>query len=165
MIVSAYPLAKETEQNIDDRALDIISEIRNIRNSKGLSPKLSFELIVKTGHEDNYKIWESIIRKMGNVSAISYNVPKPEKYLSSLIGTDEIFIPFAEEIDEEAERRKMQEELIYLEGFLKSVDAKLDNERFVSNAKPDVIEKERQKRADALEKIEKLRKSLAQNTN
>ena len=67
--------------------------------------------------------------------------------------------------DEAAEMKKMQEELTYLEGFLKSVDAKLNNDRFVANAKPDVIEKEKQKRADALEKIEKLKQSLTQNNN
>ncbi len=59
----------------------------------------------------------------------------------------------------------MQEELQYLEGFLKSVDAKLNNEKFVSNAKPEVIEKEKQKRADAIEKMDKLRKGLGQHNN
>jgi valyl-tRNA synthetase len=165
LIVTAFPIAMEIGVRTDDKALEIISELRNIRNSKGISPKVSFDLIVKTEQEGIYKIWESIIRKLANVSNITYNGAKPEKYLSSLIGTDEIFIPYAEEIDEEGERRKMQEELIYLEGFLKSVDAKLNNERFVANAKPDILEKEKQKRSDAMEKIEKLRKSLTQNTN
>jgi valyl-tRNA synthetase len=163
LIVSAYPKAAVIEKSIDDNALAVISEIRNIRNSKGLSPKIAFELIVKTSHEENYKKWESILLKLANVSSITYNGSKPEKCLMTLIGTDEIYIPFAESIDEVEEQKKMQEEIQYLEGFLKSVDAKLNNERFVTNAKPDVIEKERQKRADAMEKIEKLKKRLGQN--
>jgi valyl-tRNA synthetase len=165
MIVHAYPKMAESIATIDDRALQIITEIRNIRNNKGLSPKVAFDVIIKTEQEGIYKAWETTIGKLANVSAILYNAAKPEKCLTTLIGTDEIFIPFAEAIDEAAEMKKMQEELTYLEGFLKSVDAKLNNDRFVSNAKPDVIEKEKQKRADALEKIEKLKHSLTQNNN
>ena len=67
-----------------------------------------------------------------------------------------MFIPFEEEIDEAAEQMKVEDEIAYLKGFLKSVDAKLSNEKFVANAKPDVIEKEHQKKADAEEKIKKL---------
>ena len=96
------------------------------------------------------------------MSKITYNTGKPAKSLGGLIGTDEFFVPFEEEIDEAAERKKMEEELVYLEGFLKSVDAKLGNERFVANAKPDVIEKERQKKADAEEKMKKIRSAMGQ---
>jgi valyl-tRNA synthetase len=93
---------------------------------------------------------------LANINSISYNEAKPEKCLSALAGKDELFIPFEEAIDEAAEQKKVEEEIAYLKGFLKSVDAKLSNEKFVSNAKPDVIEKERQKKADAEEKIKKL---------
>lgn len=165
MIVSSYPAVQTVQTMVDDRALQIITEIRNIRNNKGLSPKITFELIVKTGTEQHYQMWENIIRKLANVTLISYNSAKPDKCISTLIGTDEIYIPFAEAVDEAEEQKKMQEELQYLEGFLKSVDAKLNNEKFVSNAKPEVIEKERQKRADAVEKMDKLRKGLGQHNN
>ena len=76
--------------------------------------------------------------------------------MSALAGKDELFIPFEEAIDEAAEQKNVEEEIAYLKGFLNSVDAKLSNEKFVANAKPDVIEKERQKKADAEEKIKKL---------
>jgi valyl-tRNA synthetase len=64
------------------------------------------------------------------------------------------------QVDETAEREKMEKEIVYLEGFMKSVDAKLSNEKFVANAKPDLVEKERQKKADAAAKIAVLKKSL-----
>ena len=156
LIVSDYPKATAVEFDIKDNALVLISEIRNIRNSKGLSPKLGFDLIVNTSDVDAYKAWEGIISKLANITSINYNVDKPEKCLSALAGKDELFIPFEEAIDEAAEQKKVEEEIAYLKGFLKSVDAKLSNEKFVANAKPEVIEKERQKKADAEEKIKKL---------
>lgn len=157
LIVSAYPEYKPVTEVINDNALAVISEIRNIRNSKGLSPKMSLDLIISTADESQYRAWEFIIRKLANTGSITYNAPRPEKCISSLAGKDEIFIPFEEAIDEEAEKQKNASEIAYLEGFLKSVEAKLSNERFVANAKPDVIEKERQKKADAEEKIRKLK--------
>ena len=157
LIVSEYPKASAfSGSDIKDSALVLISEIRNIRNSKGLSPKLAFDLIVNTNDVEAYQAWEGIINKLANVQSIRYNEAKPEKCLSALAGKDELFIPFEEAIDEEAERKKVEEEIVYLKGFLESVDRKLSNEKFVANAKPDVIEKERQKKADAEEKIKKL---------
>ena len=157
LIVSEYPKATEQVHMVPDNALQVISEIRNIRNAKGLSPKQSFELIIRTSNAAVYAGWEDMMRKLANVSSISFNAEKPEKYLSSLAGTDELYIPFAEAIDEAAERKKTEEEIAYLQGFLKSVEAKLSNEKFVANAKPELVEKERQKKADAEEKIRKLR--------
>lgn len=160
MIVAAFPKASEIVNPVDDRALGIIAEIRNLRNSKGLSPKIEFEAIIKTSNQSSYQPWENIIGKLANVSTVSYNTAKPDKCLSALNGTDELYIPFAEAVDEAAERKKIEEEIVYLQGFLKSVDAKLGNEKFVANAKPEVIEKERQKKADAEEKIKKLQQGL-----
>ena len=155
LIVSEYPKFKEAKLIIDN-ALSVITEIRNLRNSKGLSPKMELELIISTKSEVFYKPWEGIIRKLANVGVIQYNAAKPEKCLSSLAGNDEIYIPYEEAIDEAAEAKRVAEEIGYLQGFLKSVEAKLGNEKFVSNAKPEVIEKERQKKADAEEKLRKL---------
>ncbi len=156
MILCEYPKAGVPYTIINDQALQIVSELRNMRNAKGLSPKQAFNVVVQTPNQDTYKVWEFIIAKLANVDGFNYNVQKPDKCLSALIGTDELFVPFAEQIDEAAEKKKIEEEIAYLQGFLKSVDAKLSNEKFVANAKPEVIEKERQKKADAEEKIKKL---------
>ncbi len=157
LIVSPYPSRGIVGEMASENALALISEIRNIRNSKGLSPKVSLDLIICTEDEAQYQSWELIIRKLANTGTITYNAARPEKCISSLAVKDEIFIPFEEAIDEEAEKQKNASEIAYLEGFLKSVEAKLSNERFVANAKPEVIEKERQKKADAEEKLRKLR--------
>lgn len=156
LVVTEFPKLNKSFNTINDQALSIVSELRNMRNSKGLSPKQAFDVMIVTDNENAYKPWESILRKLACIDNISYNVAKPEKYLNALIGKDEIFVPFAEQIDEEAEKKRQEEELNYLKGFLKSVEAKLNNEKFMANAKPDVIEKERQKKADAEEKIKKL---------
>lgn len=156
LIVTEFPKANVLYETINEQALSIITEIRNMRNSKGLSPKHEFDMVLRTADSSIYVQWESIIRKLANVVNISYNADKPEKCLNALIGKDELFVPYAEQIDEAEEQKKIEEELIYLKGFLKSVDAKLTNEKFMANAKPDVIEKEKQKKADAEEKIRKL---------
>ena len=73
---------------------------------------------------------------------------------------DEFFIVLNENIDLEAEKERLTKELEYLQGFLKSVDAKLSNERFVQNAKPEIVESERKKQADAETKIASLKESI-----
>ncbi len=153
LVISAFPKAESKVIGIDDKALTIISEIRNIRNSKGISPKIALKLIIKTENAESYKAWESIICKMVNVSSIHYNIAKPLQCISSLAGTDELYIPYEEALNVEEDLKKKAEELAYIQGFLKSVDAKLNNEKFVANAKPEVIANERQKKADAEEKI------------
>jgi valyl-tRNA synthetase len=76
------------------------------------------------------------------------------------VGSDEFFIPLEENIDVDAERERLNTELTYLQGFLKSVEAKLNNERFVQNAKPEIIQNERNKKADADAKIRIILESL-----
>ena len=78
-----------------------------------------------------------------------------------MIGTNEYAVPLANLIDAKEEVAKMETEIAYLEGFLVSVMNKLNNERFVSNAKPEVVEAERKKKADAETKIRSLKESIA----
>jgi len=77
------------------------------------------------------------------------------------VDTDEVYAFLNLQIDVEAEKAKIYKEIEYLEGFMKSVDTKLSNEKFMANAKPDLVEKERQKKADAVAKIQVLKGSLA----
>jgi len=98
---------------------------------------------------------------MCNLSNISYVSEKIESTVSFRVKTNEYFIPLLESIDSEVEKKKLEEELKYTEGFLRSVQGKLKNERFVSNAPEQVIAVERKKEAEALAKIETLRASIA----
>lgn len=155
-----YPTVKNVLSLDLSRAMECISQIRNLRNSKGLSPKEAFEISIKANDEAHYKPFEYLIKKLANVSAITFVKEKVEKAQLIPVNTDEVFVILNIEVDAEAEKEKISKEIEYLQGFLKSVEAKLSNEKFVANAKPELVEKERQKKADAEAKIEVLRSSL-----
>jgi valyl-tRNA synthetase len=97
---------------------------------------------------------------MGNIDAFSYVDKQVEGALSFRVKSNEYFIPIAGSIDVEAEIEKLEEELKYNEGFLKSVEKKLSNERFVNNAPEKVVAIEKAKKADAEAKIEAIKASL-----
>lgn len=141
-------------------AFEVIQNVRNLRNSKGLSPKEALELQVRTSRKPVYEAWENIISKLANLSSLNFVSDKPEGS-SFVIEGDECAVPMAGNIDVEAERENLQKELDYTRGFLASVDKKLSNERFVNGAPEKVIDMERKKKADAEAKIKSLEESLA----
>ena len=131
----------------------VITEIRNTRNSKQISPKESLTLSVKANSGIDYGKYKTVINKLGNISDFSIVSEKVADASSFLVSKDEFYIPLADNIDPVAEREKLNKEMEYLQGFLKSVDAKLNNERFMQNAKPEIIENELRKKADAEAKL------------
>ncbi|RZA03559.1 MAG: valine--tRNA ligase [Sphingobacteriaceae bacterium] len=139
----------------------VITQIRNIRNNKQISPKEALSLSVKANSSVNYQQYELVIKKLANLNGFDLVDDKVNGAISFLVATDEFFVPFAENIDPQAEAERLQKEKEYLLGFLKSVNAKLLNERFMANAKPEVIEVEQRKKADAEAKLKILEKSLA----
>ena len=104
---------------------------------------------------------QSVILKMANLSAFSSQAAKPDGTHCFMVKGVEYFIPFGELVDVEAEKEKITAEIDYLKGFLQSVQNKLKNERFVGSAPPQVIENERNKEKDALQKMELLEQRLA----
>lgn len=136
---------------------EIISSIRNFRSEKGLSPKESLTLIVKSSDKlENI----ATIKKLANISQIKDQLNENEPSYTFLVGKLELAIPFTQTIDTEAEKAKILEDIAYLEGFLKSVNAKLSNEKFVNGAPQKVVEMERKKQSDTLEKLTILKESL-----
>ena len=136
---------------------EIISSIRNFRSEKGLSPKESLTLIVKSSDKlENI----ATIKKLANISQIKDQLNENEPSYTFLVGKLEFAIPFTQKIDTEAEKTKILEDIAYLEGFLKSVNAKLSNEKFVNGAPQKVVEMERKKQSDTLEKLTILKESL-----
>jgi valyl-tRNA synthetase len=131
----------------------ILSQIRNIRNTKNISPKESLELFYKTNSGVDYHQYQPIIAKLGNISQFILTDDKVAGAVNFLASTDEFFIPLSQNLDPVAECAKLEKEKEYLLGFLRSVNAKLSNERFMSNAKPEVIEIEQRKKADAEAKL------------
>ncbi|SMO75985.1 valyl-tRNA synthetase [Solitalea koreensis] len=143
-----------------DAVLSIISNVRNIRNSKQISPKEALPLAIKSNADIHYQAYTNLISKLANTPEIAF-VNDKTTGVGFMVGTDEFFVDLGSNIDVDAERERITKELDYLKGFLKSVDAKLSNERFVSNAKPEIIQNERNKKADAESKIKALEDSLA----
>ena len=143
-----------------DFAAEVIAGIRTIRKQKNIPMKEYLELSV-LNEGQILENWDVIIKKLTNVSEITYVNEAVEGALSFRVKSNEYFIPISGAIDVDAEIKKIQEELKYTKGFLLSVQKKLSNERFVSNAPEQVIAIERNKQSDAEAKIETLEKSLA----
>jgi valyl-tRNA synthetase len=138
----------------------VVTQIRNVRNSKQISPKETLQLVVKSSNNINYSTYGSIISKLGNVTELTTVEDKISGAISFMVNTDEFFIPMEETIDPAVECERLKKEKEYLDGFLRSVNAKLSNERFMSNAKPDIIDNELKKRADAEAKLKIIEENL-----
>lgn len=138
---------------------EAVTMIRNLRSAKGLSPRVELPLAIRTEQPDRFRPLEGLFNKLANVVDIQY---VNEKVAGSpfLIKSDEFFVTIAGEVDEEAELAEAQKELDYLNGFRESIQKKLSNEKFVANAKADVVDRERQKLADAEAKIKALEERL-----
>ncbi|NNK18323.1 MAG: valine--tRNA ligase [Maribacter sp.] len=163
LVVSSWPKINEAKSYLIPQfefAAEVISGIRTIRKEKNIPMKESLELSV-LNTKKNAKDWDVVIKKLANVSSISYIDTAIEGALTFRVGSNEYFIPISGAVDIEVEIKKIQEELQYTKGFLQSVQKKLSNERFVDNAPEKVIAIERKKQADAEEKILTLEKSLA----
>jgi len=163
LIVSEWPKAQPFDEKIIknfDFASEVISGIRTIRKEKNISFKDTIELSV-LNNDNASKDFDAVISKLGNISELNYITEKLDGALTFRAKSNEYFIPIAGAINVEEEIAKLTEELKYTEGFLKSVQGKLKNERFVNGAPEKVVALEKQKEADALAKIETLKASLA----
>jgi valyl-tRNA synthetase len=163
LIVSKYPDVKSIDQTIlkdFEIVAEVISGIRTVRKNKNISFKDTIEFSV-FNNENVSSRFDSVIKKLGNISELNYVTEKVDAALSFRVRSNEYFIPMTGTIDVEAEIKKLNEELSYIQGFLKSVQKKLSNDRFVNNAPDTVIISERKKEADALAKIETINDSLA----
>lgn len=163
LIVGEWPTAKpfNTQLIADfDFATEVISGIRTIRKDKNIPFRDAIELRVMN-NENATTHFDSVIQKLGNVSTLEYVSDKVEGALSYRVKSNEYFIPITGAIDVEAEIAKLTEELNYTKGFLRSVQGKLSNEKFVAGAPEQVIANERKKEADALAKIAMIEQSLA----
>ena len=163
LIVAQYPkLEAFNEKLISDFEVvkEVVSGIRTIRKDKNISFKDSIELSV-INNENLSNQFNSVIAKLGNISKMESVTDSVDGALSFRVQSNEYFIPISGAVNIDEEIKKINAELTYTEGFLKSVQSKLSNERFVNNAPEQVLQNERNKEADALAKIETLKSSLA----
>ncbi len=162
LIISKWPESKPINEVLISEfefASEVISGIRNIRKQKNIPFKnaIGFSVI---NNEKARNTFDAIIKKLGNLESIDYTKETIEGALTFRVKSNEYFVPIQGSIDVDAEIKKLTEELNYTEGFLKSVQKKLANERFVAGAPPQVVAGEKKKEADALAKMETLKTSL-----
>jgi valyl-tRNA synthetase len=163
LIVSTWPQIKPfNAQLITDfeNTIEVISGIRTIRKDKNIPFKDTIELrIVNSDKASTY--FDSVVTKLGNITSLEYVSDKVDGALSFRVKSNEYFIPITGNINVEEEIAKLTTELVYTQGFLKSVQSKLANEKFVAGAPEKVLANERQKEADALAKIATIEQSIA----
>ncbi len=162
LIISTWPEFKSINETLIaefDFASEVISGVRNIRKQKNIPFKDAIEFSV-LNNENTSTHFDEVIVKLCNLKTINYVAAAVEGALSYRVKSNEYFVPMEGAIDVEAEIEKLTEELNYTEGFLKSVQKKLSNERFVAGAPEQVVANEKKKEADALAKIETIKASL-----
>jgi len=163
LIIAKWPAQKEVNSALIqefDFTAEVISSIRSIRKEKNIAFKDTIDFSV-LNNEKIKTSFDSVITKLGNLNEVNYVSQPVDGALTFRVKSNEYFIPVAGAINVEEELKKLSEELSYTEGFLKSVQKKLSNERFVSNAPEQVVAIEKKKESDALAKIETLKASLA----
>ena len=162
IIVASWPETGKVDEtlinNFKDTA-EIISSIRNIRKQNNIANKIEIELgIVKSSN--HHEQMDPVLVKMGNVKGLSYIADELANSFSFIVNNSSYYIPFGDTVDIEGEIAKVKEELAYTKGFMKSVQKKLGNERFVNSAPEKVVNIEKKKLADAQEKIKILEEKI-----
>ena len=165
LIVSQWPQAGAYDKGIIETAttaFEIVTNIRNLRNSNNLSPKESLELQILTKVKESIERAAPAIQKMANLSELTFINSKPDNCMHFVLQSGEFFIPIIGEINVGNQLEELEKELAYNKGFLASILKKLQNEKFVNGAPEKVVEMERKKQADAEAKIQALEERLAQ---
>ncbi|HQF11790.1 MAG TPA: valine--tRNA ligase [Paludibacteraceae bacterium] len=160
IMMQPLPQPENFDENIIkefETVKEIVAGIRSVRLQKNIPNKEVLKLLVNGKDNTNFY---SVVKKLGNIKSIEKTAEKAPGSVSYMVGTTEYIIPTGNKVDIASEIKKLEEELAYLEGFLASVMKKLNNEKFVANAQPQVVENERKKKADAESKIASLRESI-----
>ncbi len=164
IIVAPYP----NERNFDvskiatgEKMKTFIANVRDVRNRNGLSPKQTLDVYVQTKDKVFYEVCNDILLKISNINPINYTDTNIENAITNLVDKDKVFIVTGIEINTDEEKEKLKKEILYYEGFITSIEKKLNNERFVQNAKPEIVEIERQKLKDGQTKLQAFKESLS----
>ncbi|MDZ7715423.1 MAG: class I tRNA ligase family protein [Balneolaceae bacterium] len=172
MIVTGWPKFEETNIAEKDTELfasiqNMISAIRNIRAEFNVGTKTEIDLMIKAKNDDiaealNANKW--IFRKLQNIGSfeVDTDLTKPSTSASAVVAGSELFIPLEGVINLDKEKDRIESEIERLEGFLKSINKKLDNEQFVQNAPDDVVQREHDKKEDTETSLEKLNEILSE---
>ena len=163
---AAWPSAGKVHNGIlkeSTDAFDLITQVRSIRSSKGLSPKESLVLVTQDG-KAHFPFFANVIGKLANVQLTPLG-EAPRQGYTFLVGKLECTIPLEGKVDAASAKAEILREIDYHKGFLAAVEKKLTNEKFVSGAPANVLELERKKKADAESKIRLLEENLLRLTS
>ena len=161
LVVSSWPTETKLDEavlSIFSHTMEMVTSIRAIRKQKNISMKVPMQLLETSFQMDYYK---AVISKLANIESCEVVKDLPEQVLSFRVGTAAYYLPFSVENPEE-ELAKLNQDLDYQKGFLAGVQKKLSNTRFVDHAPAQVVEIERKKEKDALEKIKHIEQQIAQ---
>ena len=140
---------------------EVITALRDVRVKNQIKPKEPIRLSIETADEASYKRIALILQKQINAESVDYVAAAVAGTISTVVQKDKFYIATEQAIDTSSQKEQLLKDLDYLKGFLVSVEKKLGNERFVQNAKPEVVDVERKKKADAEAKIKAIEESLA----
>lgn len=163
LMVRQAPTLKVSDNSIlneGNQLKELITAIRDAKNKNQLSPKEVVELYIETTTPDMYASISSVLRKQTMASEVLLNKTTDKKAIQIVTGNEKIAMVCESIVDSGRQKEQLEKDLEYQRGFLASVEKKLSNERFVNNAKPEVVALERKKQADAIEKIRTLEESL-----
>ncbi len=170
LLVTEWPKVDESLMSKDDIQTfavlqEMVSSLRNIRSEVNVSPKEELSVFINTKDESTAQSILAnriVLEKLESISSLEVGtrVEKPKVYSSSMVDGNEIYVPLEGLVDFEKERERIQKEIDRLEGFLKGINGKLNNAGFVNNAPEAVVEKEKKKKADTEESLEKLKDQL-----
>ncbi len=135
---------------------ELISGVRNYRQSKGISPRESVEVFTNAQTFTN----ENLVRKLANIAGVHFGQKTDKPSFTFMVGGTEVSIPLSERLDLEEEKARTEEEIKYLQGFLISVEKKLSNRKFMAGAPQKVVDNELKKQKDAQDKIALLSEKL-----
>ena len=163
IVITPFPVAeKYDEKNIShfETIKEVISNIRNLRVKFNASPKTELMLQIQSGPHLEFLPYVKLINKLSNLSAVEVTEKFDETYAQFMVGTTEFRLSVENTVSAEDEIILIEKEINYHEGFLITIRAKLTNDRFVNSAPANVVEKERQKEQDALDKLKVLKLRL-----
>ncbi len=161
--VAKMPEASDVDENITGKfetAKEIISQIRKFRQEKNIKNSEKLKLLYRTIEGEYDNLFDGILTKLANLESIENTETVPENSISFVAKNVEYYLPLAGLIDVDAELKKLEEQLQYTKGFLANVMKKLNNERFVQNAPAQVVEREKQKKIDAENKIKAIEEQI-----
>lgn len=164
LIIAAMPKAEKFDGQILEQfayAAEVINAIRKVRAEKNMPYRDAIELHIKKNGQKSDTTFDAITARLCNIAQMKYVDEATEGAFGFVARATEFFIPAGENVDTEAELDKLKQELQYTAGFLKTVEKKLQNERFVNNAPEAVVERERKKQNDARDRIKVIEKQIS----